>query len=194
TPIVGKKGIRHKPGRYVAPELGDFVNQKVEIREDLADAGKLYVFELHSRTFICTARDAALEGLTVEEVVTARARQRKRVREEVRALKALAKGVGDPMLDLLAAKSKEQGQVAAFHQQEPAEGPFIQEAESALKGREPVFKQFEPEPEDLQATKKLLTEEKVVPLHGDPFFQNEFERYRYLLREKKQLTQKDRAF
>ena len=197
SPIVQKKGIQYQNGFYVAPELGDYVKQKVEIRRDLADAGRLYVFEKTSKEFICIAKDAANAGLSVEEIVKARKQQKKKIREQAKALKTLAKEVGDPMLDLLEAKSKEPGQVVAFHREEKAESKMIQEVEKALK--EPVipFQEFQPDPQHLKPIEELREDQKIIPLYDEePIFETSLERYKYVKQQKKirKLTQREIGF
>lgn len=201
-PTVSKKGIRYQNGRYVAPELADgHIKGKVQIRRDMADAGRLYVFDMESR-FICIATDAALEGLTVEEVNIARKRQVKRIREQAAALKSLAKEVGDPMMDLLESKRNEKGQVFAFSREEAFENEAVREA---MKAVDPAssdqysdfavardeFEADPPSPEGYGAARK------IVKLHKEePFFVGfgaSIERYRYLQQQMKirTLTEKE---
>ncbi|MBN2060734.1 MAG: DDE-type integrase/transposase/recombinase [Deltaproteobacteria bacterium] len=172
NPTVLKSGIHYGNGVYVAPELADYVREKVQIRRDLADAGKLYVFDMNSR-FICIAKDAAFEGISVEEANIAKQRQKKRVREEVRALKALAKDVGDPMTELLESKRAAKGQKFGFVRRETFENDEIREAMKAIQQPE--------EPMEAEGW-RLETESdgKVVKLHEEPIFQSGLERHHYL--------------
>jgi len=196
-PIVQKKGIRFQNGFYVAPELGDYVKQEVEIRQDLADAGTLYVFEKASKKFICIAKDATLAGLSVEEIIKARKQQRKNIQAQAKALKTLAKEVGNPMLDLLEAKAQEPGRIVSFHREEKAESPMIQEVEKAFEGPSATFEEFKPNPADLKAIEHPKNEQKVVPIHDDPpFFDSMLQRYKYLKEQRniRKLTQRDEGF
>lgn len=189
---VGKKGIRYQNGRFVAPELADHIKECVQVRRDLADAGTVYVFDAESR-FICTARDAALEGLTVEEAVVARKRQQKKVREQARALTTLAQEVGDPMSELLEAKREERGQVVAFRREEEARSAAIDEAQKAVEfpeGGEGTF-----EPVELAGDDEHAGDQKVVPLREEPIFTGyaaKLERYRWLEEQKKMRTLTER--
>ena len=63
---VSKKGIRFNNGRYISPELASFVGYEVHVRQDLADIGHLWVFDLDGK-FICKAWDSTLMGVTAEE-------------------------------------------------------------------------------------------------------------------------------
>lgn len=177
-PTVQSKGIRYQNGRYVAPELIDHIKKKVQIRRDLTDAGKLYVFDLESN-FICIAKDAALEGLSVEEVIRAKKRQKRQIREQARALKTLAKEVGDPMAELLEAKRKDLGQVFAFSREEAFENDAIKEAAKAVVEPEPV-ETFVPE-DGWQTADDI--EKKIVALHEEPIFESGLARYKYLRRQ-----------
>ncbi len=179
-PVVQNRGIRYQNGKYVAPELIDHVKDTVQIRRDLADAGKLYVFDLESK-FICIAKDASLEGLSVEEVVRAKKRQKRQLREEVQALKTLAKDVGDPMAELLEAKRGEKGQLFSFRREEVFEGGAVLEATKAVCEPEPVETFI---PDDRKP-------EKVVVLHEEPFFESGIERYQYLTQQTKIRTLTD---
>jgi len=197
TPTVLKNGIRYDNGVYVAVELADWIGRKVQIRRDLSDAGTLYVFSLPpAMRFICVAKDAALEGLTVEEANVARARQKKRVREQVKALKALAKEVGDPMTELIEAKAKAQGRVISFQREEEFVSEQVVEASKAILEPDPGPEHGAPDWEPMRAAPP----EKVVPLRpgGDetPIFETKLDRYKYLLAQKdrRRLTERERGF
>ena len=197
-PTVSKKGLKYQNGRYVAPELADFVKQKVQIRRDLSDAGTLYVFDSDSK-FICIAKDASLEGITVEEAVEARNRQKKRVREQARALKSLAKEAGDPMGDLLEAKREASGQVFSFRREVEAESAAITEAEKALiePSGENLFSRRDAEAQRKDEKSATLTADKVVPLRDEEMiFESRLERYKYLEAQGKirTLTEREEGF
>ena len=169
---VLKKGIYFQNGQYIALELAEHIGQKVELRLDLADAGKLYVFDLEGR-FICNARDVSLEGITVEEAKEARKRQRKHLTEQVKAMKALAKDIGDPFMELLASKRQEPGQIISFNRVEEFESDATREAAKAFIESEPVDT-FIPDLEEIEQT------EKIIQFRDEPVFKFGFERYRYL--------------
>ena len=196
-PTVSKKGIRYRNGHYVAPELADWIKQRVQIRRDLADAGKLYVFDLESR-FICIAQDACLEGISVEEAVQARKHQAKRIREQARALQTLADEVGDPMMDLLEAKGRERGRVMAFRREEAFTSSAIEEASKAVQEPDDgtTFTAEPAELENLKSQISNLKSEKVVVLREEPIFENRLERYKYLQKQTKirTLTDKETGF
>jgi hypothetical protein len=183
-PTVQKQGIQYRNSFYIAPELGDFVRQKVEIRVDLQDAGRVFVFEKDTREFICIAEDASISGLTVAEINEARNRQKKKVRQEVRALKALAKQVGNPMAELLESKRSAPGQIRAFHRTEEATSPMIEEARKAIKAQEGGLQKAEPA--------QGASSSNVVSFAKRPeFFLSSYERARWILDHPDQVTDED---
>jgi len=187
-PTVQKKGIQYHKAFYIAPELGDYVKQKVEIRLDLQDAGRIYVFEKDTRKFICEAEDASISGLTISEINEARNRQLKKVKEKVRAFKTFAKQGGDPMADLLEKKRTEGGQIRAFHRTEEATGGMIEEAKKALRDRDEEFSESS-EREEASETEQSP---KVVSLSRRPeFFESSYKRARWILDNPAQVTEKD---
>jgi len=195
-PTVGKKGIQRQGAFYIATELGDYVKRKVEIRLDLSDAGRIYVFEKQSRKFICLAEDASISGLTVAEINEARNAQKKKVREEARALKTLAKQVGDPMTELLQSKRTEPGQVIAFSRFEKVEGGMIEEVGKALKAQEREVEGFRPDSEEPNPMDLTENNSKIIPYpQGRPFFNSCLERYKWLkAQENINFTDRDREF
>lgn len=195
--VVGKKGIEFNGGLFAAPELWQYVKERVEVRQDLQNAGKLYAFDEKTKAYICTARDTALEPFTAEEATKVRKEQRKQVREEVKALLTLAKSVGDPMSELLEAKRTEPGQIRAFHRVEKAEGGMIKEAEKALEAQIETIEEFTPDSEGQKLINVTQDNPKVIAYpQKAPFFQSCLERYKYLKSQEKinNLTKRDREF
>lgn len=180
-PSVLKKGIRFDNGIYAAVELATYIGERVQIRRDLADAGKLYVFDAESK-YICIAKDNSLEGISVEDANIARKRQKKRVTEQAHALKALAREVGDPMMDLLESKREASGQVFSFRREEAYENEAMREAAKAVTGVDPV-ETFEAEIPPGPPLEK--GGDKVVKLHEEPLFESGLERYKYLEQQMK---------
>ncbi|MDE0714455.1 MAG: DDE-type integrase/transposase/recombinase [Gammaproteobacteria bacterium] len=91
---VTKKGIDVDGGRYIAPELGDLVGLKVDVRRD-TDYGRIHVFR--EGVFICIAEDQARLGQERRQEVAAQAKARaraadnaarKHAREMIRATEA----------------------------------------------------------------------------------------------------------
>ena len=195
TPTVLKKGIRYQNGLYSAIELARHIGKEVEIRRDMADAGKLYVFDADF-LFICIAKDSSLEGISVEDANVARKRQKKQVLEGARALKVLAREVGDPMMDLLRDRQVASGQVFSFRREEAFENKAVEEAMKAVVEPEWVETFVAESGGQRTEDRGRRTDEKVVQLHEDRIFESRLERYKYLKQQKKirVLTEREKGF
>jgi predicted Fe-S protein YdhL (DUF1289 family) len=97
--VVGKKGVRYQNGLYWSDDLIDRIGTKARVRTDVTDAGRIFLFDPRTSRFICEARDLAISGLTEADYLRAKKTAKKRIREQVNALKKLAEGVGDPLAD-----------------------------------------------------------------------------------------------
>lgn len=195
--VVGKKGIEFNGGLFMAHELWECVKERVELRQDLQNAGKLYVFDEKTKAYICTARDAALEPFTAEEATNARKEQRKQVRAEAKALLTLAKSVGDPVSELLEAKRNEPGQIKAFHRVEEAHGGMIEEAQKTLKAQEREIEEFTPDYENHNMIDPAQNNPKIIPYPQEqPFFHSCLDRYKYIKSQEKvrKLTPREHEF
>ena len=60
--VVGKKGISVDGGLHIAAELGPLVGERVGVRLDATDAGRIHVYAM-SGAFICIAEDPLRTGL-----------------------------------------------------------------------------------------------------------------------------------
>ncbi len=188
---VLKKGISFEGGRFASPELAEHMGKKVQIRIDLTNAGKIFVFDTESK-FICVARDLALEPFTAAEAREARRRQRLIINEKEKAMRVLAEPIGNPMLELLESKSKEPGQLKAFIPEVPFENRHVLEAQKALdfENAEPVST-FVPDFEIEEKSEKVIHLKKKE----DDFFESELERYKFLQKKEPcEHTEKDRLF
>lgn len=99
---VGKKGIRLDGLRYIAPELEKAMGEKVLVRRDDGDMGRVVVY--FEDAFLCVAECAEVTGISRMEVASeARARQRTRVQDGRKALRKLGKleAAGDLAKELL---------------------------------------------------------------------------------------------
>ena len=91
--VIGKDGIRIDGLSYIAPELGAMVTERVQIRKDPHDLGKIHVFQ--NGQFICIAEDARYTGISRQEVAHA-AKQNAlqniaQAKKEIRSLKTKQK-------------------------------------------------------------------------------------------------------
>lgn len=129
--FIQKKGIFFDNGIYWAKELTLHIGEQVQLRRDFGDVGLLYVFDLEMR-FICVAKDSEIEGITLEQAKAARKLQRKQVREQANAAKALAEKAGDPMGELIEMRRRAPGQIRALNKEEIFENDAVREAEKAV--------------------------------------------------------------
>jgi len=79
---VQKDGLHADSGIYIAAELGPLVGERVHVRREPADYGRVYVFQFvdeeRAGPFVCIAEDPARTGVDREEV----AREAKRLARE----------------------------------------------------------------------------------------------------------------
>lgn len=90
TRTIGKKGLRLGNQLYWADELIPWVGRKVLVRLDLRDAGRIFSFDPETKAFICEALDLSVSGISVGDLIAARKRANKRVRERVKAIHTLS--------------------------------------------------------------------------------------------------------
>lgn len=94
---VYKKGIRYQTGNYQSPDLAGFIKERVTVRRDLENAGRLYVFDLEGN-YITTAWDSSLEGIPDINHQQIRKEQRKRVASQKAAIETLTE---EPMIQII---------------------------------------------------------------------------------------------
>lgn len=87
-----KKGIRINGHNFIAAELGHYaVGDRFQVRQDVADAGRVFVFDDAGR-FVCVAISPELTGISPKEIANAaKAIQRRDVREEKDALRKVSR-------------------------------------------------------------------------------------------------------
>jgi transposase InsO family protein len=85
-----REGIFYKGGRFFSLEIADLIGQEVEVREDLENAGLVYVFAGSPREFRGIAKDASLADYSPDQYKEAKKQQRADNREEARARGVLA--------------------------------------------------------------------------------------------------------
>ena len=74
---VQKKGIKLDGGWYVAPELGSRVGDRLMVRYDSGDIGRIYLFDL-AGPFVCMAQNPAVTGISREELARAMKHEQKK--------------------------------------------------------------------------------------------------------------------
>jgi len=92
---------------YFHEKLLALNGKRVDIKLDMADAGRIYVF--HNRHFVCEAVDVVASGIPYQELIAHAKRHKKAIKERVRAERRLAhSGPIDRRLhELIAAKEAE---------------------------------------------------------------------------------------
>ena len=211
TRKVGKKGIRLEGAMFIAPELGEFVGRRVEVRLDAADIGRVYLFDADDGRFLCVAECPERTGVSRKELaVHMKARQRQFIKEQRRQLRATAKAadIDDIAREILDA-ARDASNVAAFPRRDDThDTPALAEAGRAARADDPkVFDDLTPE-QDAWARAKfeelegkadaVAAAENVVPLetNGRPEFVHGDDRVYglWLIDHLDQLTEYDREF
>ncbi len=121
---VQKYGIQWEGRLYHAPDLAQIVGRDVEIRIDLWDAGVLYVF--YDGRYFCRAVDKERLGVDYKTFKDAKRAQKRRLREQAKALKGLAEDV-----DLTFAGARPESE--AEHHRPPSIPLVNREVKEAIK-------------------------------------------------------------
>lgn len=110
---VTKKGIALDSIEYIHQELGLLVGERVQVKYDPDDLGKIYVFD-RDGAFVCIAEAPAYTGIDRREVAAkGREKQKNAVQEKRRELKAAAKKQNTKQIaDEILAHARRQANVA----------------------------------------------------------------------------------
>ncbi len=181
---VTKKGVRIDRGLYVHPDLALHVGERVTVRRDPTDLGRIWVFGGADNDFICEAVDPEVVGVDRQEIAAeARQRQKARTQEARRELRRSARQQSTREIahEILDSRAREAGRVSAFPTpSETHTTPEIEAAGRAARTDEP------PQPEETERTAAAARHAaEVVSLDAqrtaepDPAEMNNAERYRY---------------
>ena len=90
TRRVQRDGIRFASTRYISPVLAAYVGEDVTVRYDPRDLGEIRVF--HDNAFLCRAiaPERSSETFTFADLQTARTKQRRTLKQQLRDLTSLA--------------------------------------------------------------------------------------------------------
>lgn len=167
--VVSKKGIRVENALFIAPELGAHVGERVHVRLDPADMGRIMVYGTDQQ-FICIAEAPERTGLSRQEVATkAKAIQRAHQRKLRAEFKRISRDnkIHNVADEILAAHAADD--VLPFPR------PTAEHSTEALEAAGEAAKHLDREPEpphSLSAEDRALAEEArqalVVPLHASP--------------------------
>jgi transposase InsO family protein len=146
--VVGKKGLKVEGGEYDHPKLGGREGERVFVRLDPEDIGRIYVFDTE-RAFICVAEDPAITGVSRAAVAAERkAHQRTVIAEQKAELKRRTKSSVVTAMEMLAHEESQAGKVTAFPKRtEIHETEDLAQAAIAAAGEQPVYRQLTPEEE-----------------------------------------------
>ena len=87
--IVQKKGVSVYGRWFISPELGGLVGERVSVRLDVEDEGRIVIYSTGNGDFICVAEDPTLTGADRQEIATrARHVQSARLKDIKRQQKA----------------------------------------------------------------------------------------------------------
>lgn len=114
---VGKKGIQVEATWFIAAELAAYTGQRVHVRLDAADMGRVYVFDADTSNFICVAEAPERTGADRRAIAAeARARQKSIVTDGKRELRARARAVKAHTIvdEILQGGGDDAGRVAMF--------------------------------------------------------------------------------
>ncbi len=140
---IQKKGIMYQGGFYQAVDLYQYIGEQIEIREDLRDAGRIYIFDKNGQ-FLFVATDKALTGFTPENYREMRKKQNQMIRQRVKALEQLTEVPEYPMLAHLERRESAPGKIISFIRQKEAEIPAAKEALKAVEARDEIGSREEP--------------------------------------------------
>ena len=136
---IGKNGITIDWVNYLAPEMGERIDERVEVRLDPADPARLFVFALDG-TFLFMAEDPERSGANQAEIASvAKAKARKadgKARRHARALKKQHKPerAMDDVLD--AADGQASNVIALPRPGETHDTPALKQAARAADARD----------------------------------------------------------
>jgi len=135
---IGKKGLRLENQLYWTDELIPWVGRKVLVRLDLRDAGRIFCFDPKTKAFICEALDLSVSGISVGDLIAARKRANRRVREQAKAIQALAMDTADSVLAKeIKNAARRKAEAPNIQAGEPiTDNPFVEAANAAANVRE----------------------------------------------------------
>lgn len=175
---VQKKGIKLDGGWYIATELGARVGDRVLVRYDAADVGRIYVFEL-SGAFVCMAQNPSITGVSRRDIALAMKQHEKEVvGEQKKALKAKGRKLNQMELveKALAAKERKIAEQNANVTQLPRRShdhhtDYLEGARDALaaadQAAEQRAKEENPSPEMQAAMASFITENKASAVQAN---------------------------
>lgn len=202
--VTKSNGISNDGIDYIAVELAPYVGEKVACRYDPNNVGRLYVFHLITKEFICEAINPELvdQGITRQDIAIQARQVQKAAMKEAR--KQFRKGtrkhkhnVADIAFKILEMNEKANGNLSAMplpsQQHQSDEITAVQNAlDAQAKAAEP--EQRTPEQiVSLERVRKELEEEEAIKAEFEaaamaPVFNNEAHKARWLTEQSRKRT------
>lgn len=133
---IGKKGLRIDNGVFYGPDLELFVGQRVFVRHDPEDMGRVFVFT-EDQAFICEALNQDRLGAhPAQAAAEAKARQKKFIAEETKDIRRIARTITPETVaeKILSASARDSAGLAQFpHRGEAHEAAPLTEAARAFE-------------------------------------------------------------
>ncbi|HPA15755.1 MAG TPA: DDE-type integrase/transposase/recombinase [Desulfobacterales bacterium] len=132
---VGKKGVAFEGAYFKSADLVEHADKRVLVRQDLKNAGLLYVFDARTERFLCLAFSNKLHGKNLEEYQAAKKQNEKNLRERRKALSRLGLDKRE-CLDIMLENNYQEPTLLPF--QAEADSPAIREARRAVGIDQPI--------------------------------------------------------
>lgn len=160
---ITKGAIRHDDYKYTAPELTEHSREKVQIKVDEHDIGRVYVY-LHDK-FLCVAECPELLGISrAEKAAAIKHHQKKFLREKAAELKALEKNLAQSVPETILQYRIEQSENVTElpKRAEVFTTPALEEAARAVAARDGIPVQ-EPTAEEIEERQEVVR--KILQLN-----------------------------
>lgn len=166
--VVGKKGIRLDRFTYIAPDLAPLVGERVQCRYDVADLGRIVVYDSDG-AFVCVAEDPEVTGADRRAIAAQAQARRRQIDAELRdEAKRLKRDVRPDTIaaEILASNERAAAKIVAFPVRgEEVTTPALDEAALAADALDdPASLRPRPSYEDLTDAERQPRLAEVIPL------------------------------
>lgn len=164
---VQKKGVSVYGRWFISPELGGLVGERVSVRLDVEDEGRVVIYSADTKDFICVAEDPTLTGADRKEIAN-RARHVQAAKlKELKTQQKAAKAAHNPDKlgsDILGHAAQSASKVA------PIRAPYVETSSPSLeRAREAAAALDAPKQEAAPLPKDVAQEamEDITALEAD---------------------------
>lgn len=157
---VTKQGIRSEGVKFTSVELALYIGQKVFVRHNPDDLGRIYVFEEENGTFICEAINPESLGISRQESAeAAKKAQKAYIAPRLKEIRGVQRKITprDMVDGIIQSKIDQAENVISFRPEEEHTSPAIEAALSALDEYTPVA-ETPLTPDQKEAHQKLVDE------------------------------------